>query len=135
MRLPICSCRHQVNFVVAPQVLKLPALLEGVRQAVVQLAFLAQGITTIFLYIRRPRNDAVALVNQRILELACGGVAVAILTIAIVIRTPVFVNALPDAPKSSLHHIVVSVGSARIRTRPKATTLFTLSKRAYCRRC
>jgi hypothetical protein len=91
----------------------------SVGRTVVQAAFLSQCICTIFLYSRRKQQNAVILVDKRIFELACGGIVISILTIAIALRILMFVKKVPDRPPSRLSKFV---GFCRYSTNVKLWT-------------
>lgn len=59
-----------------------------VGRLVIQGAFLTQCITAIVLYNRRRRFGAVALIDQLVFEIACGGVLVAVLTAGHILLNP-----------------------------------------------
>ena len=75
-------------------------------RVIVLAAFLAQCVGTLFLYVRRQRQDAVTLVDRKIFELACGGILVAILSIAVIIKVPLFVKMVPDTIRSVVDKVV-----------------------------
>jgi hypothetical protein len=81
-----------------------------IGRSVLALAFLAQCIGSIFLYCRRLQfsPDAITIVDQRVFELACGGVLVALLTLGTVAKFSIFHETEPiDGNKTPVDRTVV----------------------------
>jgi hypothetical protein len=72
------------------------SLIKRLGRIAVVLAFLTQCITTIYLYSRRVSRNAVTFADQRIFELACGGVLTALLTLGFFCNIPPFSEVIPD---------------------------------------
>lgn len=68
------------------------------ERIVLALAFLAQCIGSIFLCHRRRQHlpDAITIADQRVFELACGGLLVAVLTLGTVAKFPLFNTPIPE---------------------------------------
>jgi hypothetical protein len=81
-----------------------------VGRSVLAVAFLTQCIGSIFLYCRRLQysSDAITIVDQRVFELACGGLLVAILTLGTVAKFTIFHRTVPiDGNKTPVDRTVV----------------------------
>jgi hypothetical protein len=72
------------------------SLIKRLGRITVVLAFLTQCITTIYLYSRRVSRNAVTFADQRIFELACGGILTALLTLGFFCNIPPFSDVIPD---------------------------------------
>jgi hypothetical protein len=86
-----------------------------VGRSVVGLAFLAQCAGTIFLHTRRRQYspDAITMIDQRVFELACGGVLMAIVTLGTVAKISIFIKIVPEQGNTTnTHKIVVSCRNA-----------------------
>lgn len=81
--------------------------LKKIAHALAALAFLFQCVATIVLYIRRRQYapDAITFVDQRIFELAIGGVLIGLLTLGIALDCPILKDSAPN-PKSGPEAIV-----------------------------
>lgn len=80
-----------------------------IGRSVLALAFLAQCISSIFLYCRRVQYslDAITIVDQRVFELACGGLLVAVLTLGTVAKFSIFHRTVPvDGHKTPVDRTV-----------------------------
>ncbi|PVH81701.1 hypothetical protein DL98DRAFT_531038 [Cadophora sp. DSE1049] len=73
---------------------------------IVILGFETQCIGAILLYARRQQHDAVTYVDQRIFELACGGLLIGILTLGVITRLHVFRRPVPEVPRSRFEALI-----------------------------
>ncbi|KAK4194055.1 hypothetical protein QBC40DRAFT_353547 [Triangularia verruculosa] len=73
----------------------------------VTLMFIAQCIGTIILYFRRIHHDAVAPMDQRMFELACGGVLVGFLRICHILHLPLFDKSVPGGDRTTLDKVAL----------------------------
>jgi len=77
-------------------------LAKSIGKACVTCAFLVQCAGSIFLYHRRKQRDAVILVDQRVFELACGGLIIGILTLGLSFEIPILSEPVPDDEKTGM---------------------------------
>ncbi|KAG4440437.1 hypothetical protein IFR05_004081 [Cadophora sp. M221] len=73
-----------------------------VGRTLVAAAFEAQCIGAIILYHRRRQRGAVTHLDQRIFELACGGVIIGVLTLGTIMQLPIFRQSLPPYRSRSM---------------------------------
>ncbi|KAH7393433.1 hypothetical protein BKA64DRAFT_676180 [Cadophora sp. MPI-SDFR-AT-0126] len=83
-----------------------PSASKTVGRTLVVIAFETQCIGAIVLYARRRKHDAVTHVDERIFELACGGLLVGILILGVTIRLQVFHRRIPDIPRSRFETVI-----------------------------
>jgi hypothetical protein len=75
---------------------KAESLAKKIGKAFAVGIFLTQCSGAIFLYHRRLQRDAVTKVDQRVFELACGGLIVGLLTLGLSFKIPIFSETVPE---------------------------------------
>jgi hypothetical protein len=75
-------------------------LAKKIGKAFVNGVFLTQCAGAIFLYSRRHQRDAATFIDQRVFELACGGLVVGILNLGLSFNLPIFKDRVPEDEKT-----------------------------------
>ncbi|KAH7321767.1 hypothetical protein BKA65DRAFT_512972 [Rhexocercosporidium sp. MPI-PUGE-AT-0058] len=110
---PLSTSSHPPRGNVFPDSNKLA---QTIGRVLVVLAFKVQCIGALILYHRRRQHDAVTQTDQRIFELSCSGLVIAITTLGVILKIPVFRKRTPHIIGTVLETVILYLRVEQIDT-------------------